>query len=96
MSNTTSPKVEHYTGTRITVHSGLPFDSVVSKLYSSIGTPAAASAWPDIAKKITSYSGESRDQFTALVREALGPHDFMIFQVRPFLVRHLITYRLTP
>jgi hypothetical protein len=81
MAQSTAPKVENYTGTRITVHSSLAFDNVISKLYSSIGTPAAAEAWPEISKKITSYSPDSRETFISVVNETVGPHSFMIFKV---------------
>lgn len=78
-------KVENYTGTRITFHSNQPFDTVLSKLYSSIGSPSNVSAWPEIARSITSYSAESRDKFVAGTEQHVGPHGFMIFQVRtPF------------
>ena len=72
--------VENYTGTRISVHSDQPFESVVSKLYSSIGTPDKAE---DKAKPVDSLatSSKARDTFIAKVKSSIGPHGFMIFQV---------------
>ena len=72
--------VENYTGTRITVHSDQPFKSVVSKLYSSIGTPDKAG---EKAKPVDSLatSSKARDTFIAKLESSIGPHGFMIFQV---------------
>jgi hypothetical protein len=75
-------KVEHYTGTRITFHSTQPFDSIMAKLYASIGGPESIPAWLEVAKGITSYSAESRDKFISTTEKHVGPHGFMIFQVR--------------
>jgi len=73
-------KVETYTETRITFHSTKPFDSIMAKLYASIGSPEKIHAWLEIAKGITSYSAESRDKFVAATEKTVGPHGFMIFQ----------------
>lgn len=75
-----SRKVENYTGARVTVHSNQSFDSVLSKLYGSIGAPATGGEWPKIAGGVATNSVQSRDAFIALVEKVVGPHGFMIFQ----------------
>jgi hypothetical protein len=74
-------KAENYTGTRITFHSAQPFDSIITKLYSSIGPPENIPYWSEKMKTITSYSAECRDKFGAAIDKQVGPHGFMIFQV---------------
>ncbi|KAH8800617.1 hypothetical protein F5884DRAFT_808077 [Xylogone sp. PMI_703] len=71
--------VQNYTGTRVTFHTTQPFDSVITKLYSSIGRPEKVSAWREMTKTISSYSAESREKFVAATEQQVGPHGFMIF-----------------
>jgi hypothetical protein len=73
-----------YRGSRVTVHSTQPFDSVMAKLYSEIGRPKQASAWAwqKIVKNAT-----DKKSFIKGVKEATGTKagqdvrdGFMIFQ----------------
>jgi hypothetical protein len=82
MAQTPRVKSEGFDGTRITAISNKPFDEVMSKLYSSIGSPADTGAWKAIVQNIKSYSEDTREEFTSAINKAVGPHGFMIFQVR--------------
>ena len=81
-------KTQTFQATRITVHSPKPYDDVLNSLYSSIGSPDAADAWPKTAKKITEYTDEAREAFIKRIKGTVGPHDFMLFQVA---TSHLIS-----
>lgn len=74
-------KVESYTGIRVTFHSTQPFDTIMQKLYASIGEPNKIPAWQGIAKSIGGYSVEDREKFIKGAEKQVGPHGFMIFQV---------------
>jgi hypothetical protein len=79
-------QVENYTGTRITFHSTQPYDSILTSLYSSIGSLEKASAWREFARSFKGYSAEGRDRFVAATEKQAGPHGFTIFEVQlPFL-----------
>jgi hypothetical protein len=82
MAQIPSMKSQSFEGIRITVKSSKPFDEVISALYSSIGSPADTGKWVATAKSIKSYSDEAREEFTSATNKTVGPHGFMIFQVR--------------
>jgi uncharacterized protein (DUF302 family) len=85
MAQTPSIKSQAFEGTRITAKSSKSFDEVLSALYSSIGSPADAGKWMAVAKNITSYSEGAREEFISATQKTVGPHGFMIFQVRTHL-----------
>jgi hypothetical protein len=74
-------KAELYTGTRVTYYSIQPFDSIMVKLYSSIGSIKDIPAWQETAASIKDYSAESKENFISAIKKHVGPHGFMIFQV---------------
>jgi hypothetical protein len=74
-------KVEHYNGTRVTVHSKQSFRVTLAKVYESIGTPDKASAWPSAVKSILADPEEAQSKLTTLIEKTIGAHGFMIFQV---------------
>jgi hypothetical protein len=84
MAQTPNTKSQSFEGTRITVESSKPFDEVISALYSSIGSPPDSGKWATAAKSIKSYSDEAREEFISATNKTIGPHGFMIFQVRIF------------
>lgn len=75
-------QVETYTGTRVTFHSIQPFDSIVTKLYASIGGPDNASESLDLEKAVAAYSPELKDKFVAATEKKAGPHGLTTFHVR--------------
>jgi len=88
-------KSEKYSGTRITIQSPNSFNEVINKLYSSIGGPNQVDEWKKAAKTKTSYSEVSRKQFEDQINAIIGPHGFMIFQVRLFALLNFITIMIT-
>ncbi|KAI9640563.1 hypothetical protein NHQ30_010861 [Ciborinia camelliae] len=69
-----------YSVTRRTSHTSLPFETVISNLYRSIGQSTALK-WPSIAANITSYDETSKEQFIKEVEAAVGPEGFMNFGI---------------
>lgn len=63
---------------RETFHSKLPFETVISNLYSSIGKSDALK-WPSIAASIAAYDESSKENGIKEVEAAVGPEGFMNF-----------------
>lgn len=75
-----------YRGSRITVHSTQPFDSIMDKLYSEIGGPEEIGTWDEIDSNST-----NKQSFVKAVKKATGTKarqqdadHFMIFQARRY------------
>jgi hypothetical protein len=66
---------------REVIYTNQSYDNTLDKLYSSIGKLANAK-WGSIAKEIKSYDKQAQEYFIAKVEETIGPHGFMIFNVR--------------
>jgi len=79
MASDPTPKVENYEGTRITVHSSHPFDDVLSRLHSSIGSTETENGRQIIASLTHPTSPQTAQTFSEAVKSAVGPHDFMVF-----------------
>jgi uncharacterized protein (DUF302 family) len=74
---TISQTSEAFTGTRLTKHSGKPFDAVLERLRGTVGT---LEKWTPITQKIKSANGLlSVDEFRAEVLPAIDGKDFMTF-----------------
>jgi hypothetical protein len=69
-SSVHSTKNQHFDGTRITVHSTQDFTTVMSKLYTELGSPSALQ-YPLIAKNITSYNESSKEAYISAVERAV-------------------------
>ncbi|KAJ8069533.1 hypothetical protein OCU04_003183 [Sclerotinia nivalis] len=67
-----------YSVTRKTSHTSLPFETVMSNLYTSIGRPTAMK-WLAMGANIKSFDEASRENFIREVEAAVGPEGFMIF-----------------
>ncbi|KAH6679113.1 hypothetical protein B0J14DRAFT_580041 [Halenospora varia] len=68
-----------FTATHTTLHTPHSFQTVMSKLYSSIGSPSDVGKWQEVSKNITSYDEASREAFVKEIEKSVGPHGFMIF-----------------
>ncbi|KAH7309306.1 hypothetical protein BKA65DRAFT_384194, partial [Rhexocercosporidium sp. MPI-PUGE-AT-0058] len=55
-----------------------PYEDVLTTLYTSIGSPDAASEWPKMLTAI-SHASDARAEFTNTIKSLVGPHGFMIF-----------------
>ena len=78
---------DNYNGVRVTVHSTDPFDAIITRLYSEIGSPEQGLAGLNEIKTV-----RDRETFIDKVKKATGTTSdqdvmdrFMIFQVRPYL-----------
>lgn len=77
-----TPKTETYNGTRLTFQSSKSFDDVMQKLYSSIGGPERIGRWKKPVYGVPAENSEAaRERFEEGIKGALGPHEFMIFEV---------------
>ncbi|KAH8684279.1 hypothetical protein BGZ60DRAFT_163105 [Tricladium varicosporioides] len=75
----TTQRSDILTANYTTFHTPHPFQTVISKLYSSIGFPSDVGKWKEVTKSITSYGEASQDAFVKEIENLVGPHGFMIF-----------------
>lgn len=75
-----STRVENPVVPRHIIHTQNDFNTTMEKLYSSIGRPEGRLG--QTLKDITTFDKASKEAYTADVEKKIGPHGFILFEVR--------------